>query len=67
VRESVSFFKILNKGPQMINLLNAIFCYIDPGNTSYIVQIIIGAVVAGGFYFKSIWFRIRAFFGRFKK
>lgn len=37
--------------------------YIDPGSGSYLVQAIIAAILGVAFYFKTIWFRIKAFFG----
>lgn len=36
--------------------------YIDPGSGSYLVQVIIAAVLGAAFYFKTIWWRIKAFF-----
>jgi hypothetical protein len=41
--------------------------YIDPGSGSYLVQVIVAAVLGALFYFKNIWFRIRAFFSKDKK
>lgn len=38
--------------------------YIDPGSGSLLVQIIIGAIVAGGLFFKNIWYKIYSFFKR---
>ena len=38
------------------------FLYIDPGSGSYLVQVIIAAVLGVAFYFKTIWWRIKAFF-----
>ena len=37
--------------------------YIDPGSGSYLVQVIIAAVLGIAFYFKTIWLRIKMFFG----
>ena len=37
--------------------------YIDPGSGSYLVQAIIAAVLGAGFWIKSSWHRIKAFFG----
>jgi hypothetical protein len=37
--------------------------YIDPGSGNYLVQMIIAAVLGGAYYFKSIWTRIKLFFG----
>ena len=41
--------------------------YIDPGSGSYLVQVIIAAILGAAFYFKAIWHRIKAFFGGRKK
>jgi hypothetical protein len=47
--------------------LSAILLYVDPGSGSYLVQMIIAAVVGFLFYFKSAWWRIRSFFTRKKQ
>lgn len=36
--------------------------YIDPGSGSYLVQVIIAAVLGVLFYFKSAWAWIKSFF-----
>ena len=41
--------------------------YIDPGSGSYLVQIIIAAVLGVGFFFKNIWAWIKSFFIRTPK
>jgi hypothetical protein len=41
--------------------------YIDPGSGSYLVQMIIAGVLAGLFYFKSLWWKIKSFFTKNKK
>ncbi len=41
----------------MIELL-----YIDPGSGSYLVQVIIAAVLGVLFYFKNTWLWIKSFF-----
>ncbi len=41
----------------MIKLL-----YIDPGSGSYLVQVIIAAVLGVLFYFKNTWLWIKSFF-----
>jgi hypothetical protein len=41
--------------------------YVDPGSGSYLVQIIIAAILGIAFYFKTIWLRIKSFFSRSKK
>ena len=47
--------------------LSTIFLYVDPGSGSYLVQMIIAAVLGALFYFKNIWWRIRMFFTRKKE
>ncbi len=41
--------------------------YIDPGSGSYLVQVIIAAILAGWFWIKNYWVRIKAFFTNKKK
>jgi hypothetical protein len=41
--------------------------YIDPGSGSYLVQVIVAAVVGVGFFFKNIKNYIRSFFTRSSK
>ncbi|MBS1948697.1 MAG: hypothetical protein JST47_13115 [Bacteroidetes bacterium] len=41
--------------------------YIDPGSGSYLVQMIIAGILAGLFYFKNLWMRIKSFFVKSKK
>jgi hypothetical protein len=36
--------------------------YIDPGSGSYILQMIIAAVLGISFFFKNFWLAIKAFF-----
>lgn len=38
------------------------FLYIDPGTGSYLVQMIIAAVLGGMFVLKTYWYRIKSFF-----
>ena len=40
--------------------------YVDPGSGSYLVQMIIAAVVGALFYFKNLWWRFKSFFTRSK-
>ena len=42
--------------------MNVNLLYIDPGSGSYLVQMIIAAVLGGMFYIKTIWKRIKLFF-----
>lgn len=46
--------------------MHNILLYVDPGSGSYLVQMIIAAVLGALFYFKNIWWRIKAFFSRTK-
>ncbi|HEY9361856.1 MAG TPA: hypothetical protein VIQ00_01240 [Chitinophagaceae bacterium] len=41
--------------------------YIDPGSGSYLIQVIIAAVLGIGFFFKNIWLYIKSIFTRPKK
>ena len=43
------------------------FLYIDPGSGSYLVQVIIAAILGGSFWIKKFWRKIRTFFTRGKK
>jgi len=38
------------------------FLYIDPGSGSYILQMIIAAILGVSFFFKNFWLSIKAFF-----
>ena len=38
------------------------FLYIDPGSGSYLIQVIIAAVLSGGFFLKNFWHKIKSFF-----
>lgn len=48
-------------------MINTIFLYLDPGSGSYLIQAIIAAVLGALFYFKSFWWKVKAFFYRPKK
>lgn len=41
--------------------------YIDPGSGSYILQVIIAAVLGVSFFFKNFWLSVKAFFTGNKK
>lgn len=43
------------------------FLYVDPGSGSYLVQVIIAAILGGVFYIKGIWIKIKLLFGRKKQ
>ena len=36
--------------------------YVDPGSGSYIIQVIVAAVLGAGFWIKTSWYRIKSFF-----
>ncbi len=38
--------------------------YLDPGSSSYIIQVIAAAALGGLFYVKTIWYKIKSFFGK---
>ncbi len=40
--------------------------YIDPGSGSYLIQVIIAAVLSGAFFFKNFWYKIKSFFTKRK-
>ena len=42
--------------------MHLFFLYIDPGSGSYILQMIIAAVLGISFFFKNFWLAIKAFF-----
>jgi hypothetical protein len=37
--------------------------YIDPGSGSYLVQVIVAALLGAAFWIKMSWHRIKSFFG----
>jgi hypothetical protein len=42
--------------------MHFILSYIDPGSGSYILQMIIAAVLGVSFFFKNFWLTIKSFF-----
>jgi hypothetical protein len=48
-------------------LAKLILLYIDPGSGSYLVQMIIAGVLAGLFYFKNLWWKVKSFFTKGKR
>ena len=46
--------------------MNIFFLYIDPGSGSYLIQVIIAAVLGAAIYFKNFWIRIKSFFSKRK-
>jgi hypothetical protein len=47
--------------------MKLLLLYIDPGSGSYLVQVIIAAILGVVFYFKNLWLRVKSFFMRDKK
>lgn len=47
--------------------MNTVLLYVDPGSGGYLIQVIIAAILGVAFYFKTIWLKIKSFFGRSKK
>lgn len=45
----------------------SILLYVDPGSGSYLVQVIVAAILGALFYFKSAWWKIKSIFSRKKK
>jgi hypothetical protein len=41
--------------------------YIDPGSGSYLLQMIIAGALAGMFYFKRGWLKVKSYFRKNKK
>ena len=46
--------------------MQEVYLYVDPGSGSYLVQMIIAAILGFLFYFKSLWWKIKSFFTRNK-
>lgn len=44
--------------------LLSILAYLDPGSGSYLIQILIAALLGGGFAIKAFWKQISAFFSK---
>jgi hypothetical protein len=44
-----------------------ILLYVDPGSGSYLIQVLIAAIVGALFYFKNLWWKVKAFFWKPKK
>ena len=42
---------------------NLAHAYLDPGTGSILLQAILGAIGAGYLFFKTSWYRVKAFFG----
>jgi hypothetical protein len=44
--------------------MTTLFLYIDPGSGSYLVQVIIAAILGGLFWIKKFWRKVTSFFIR---
>ncbi len=38
------------------------FLYIDPSSGSYLIQMIIAAILGSLFFFKNLWIKVKSFF-----
>jgi hypothetical protein len=47
--------------------MSSIFLYIDPGSGSYLVQVLVAAILGVVFFFKNIRLYIKSFFTRSSK
>jgi hypothetical protein len=48
-------------------LAKVFLLYVDPGSGSYLIQVIIAAILGALFYFKNLWWKVKAFFWKPKK
>jgi hypothetical protein len=48
-------------------MIEGLFLYVDPGSGSYLVQVIVAAVLGVIYFFKNIKLYIRSFFTRSSK
>lgn len=48
-------------------MLMTILAYLDPGSGSYLIQLLIAALLGGAFVIKSFWRQITSFFTRLFK
>ena len=48
-------------------MIGTVLLYIDPGSGSYLIQVIIAAVLGVAFYFRNRWWKFRSFLSRNKK
>ncbi|HVV04071.1 MAG TPA: hypothetical protein VHC96_07585 [Puia sp.] len=47
-------------------MIGKLLLYIDPGSGSYLIQVIIAAVLGAAFFFKNLWWKFRSLFTRKK-
>jgi hypothetical protein len=50
-----------------MKITRMILLYVDPGSGSYLIQLLIGAALAGLFFLKNLWWKIKYFFTRHRK
>jgi hypothetical protein len=48
----------------VLAISGVILAYLDPGSGSYLIQLLIAALLGGGFLIKAFWRQISAFFAR---
>jgi len=48
-------------------MIGKLYLYIDPGSGSYLIQMIIAAVLGVAFYFRNLWWKFKSFFTKNKK
>jgi hypothetical protein len=48
----------------VILISNRLYCYIDPGTGSYIIQLIVAGIIGISFTVKLFWKRIKAFLSK---
>ena len=49
---------------QLIAMGERVAAYLDPGSSSILIQLLIGAAAAAGLVIASLWSRIKAIFGK---
>ena len=60
-------FNVMIIGILFLGFSTEAHAYIDPATGSLIIQIVIGALAAAILFFKGFWYRIKSFFGMFKR
>jgi len=47
-------------------MIGRLLLYIDPGSGSYLIQMIIAAVLGAAFFFRNLWWKFRSLFSKKK-
>jgi len=47
-------------------MIGRLLIYIDPGSGSYLIQMIIAAVLGAAFFFRNLWWKFRSLFSKKK-